>query len=429
MGAFDRGFGMGLQIWDSRERTKRLAEQDKRESEAHTLRMQQGQAGLALTQQQLDAGAREAAKAQELAGLRQQLNGAPAVDMAGPVNPDLPEGMEGRKAAGLYKPATPAATGAQRYGLMSQMAALQGDYSGAANLDAVGRKVKTQDFLKQSALQWKGMTPDQRKAARSEFFDNPSVPMYSTEPSKDGKFQVIVKGADKPVELDAADEVAMFTAARLYEQDPMAALEMMRNTSDRLRLVADQLNKTLFQVTGVNNDVVAKGLSAANDAARTDIARQGLGIQREELGVRREQVLQGRMGSVQYFRDPKSGVVEARIPTMVGGKMTWQKVEMPQGMVPFNRQQIDPAMRAKIMADYVAAGMTPEQAAMQTDQDLGGGIDMNAIIEGLKKLQEGKKAPPEKVGLQTDGIPATVMAQMRARAEEEARLRQSMHGG
>lgn len=282
-------------------------------------------------------------------------------------------------AAGLQ---TQAPTEMQREQALGRISAAQRDSAGlrasAANVKKIG-----QDDARKAEFKRLNSLSDEQLAAEYKTFgqDGSGVPAMVDFDPKSRRFMFVSQIPGMPSEsLTKAELIASHMS--LWEAgngDFSAGLKGMIESADRQRALQDRsFNRSSTLATG-NMNAYFKGREADNDAARTGIARESLGIQRAQANKEDWSIIgpsdDGK--SVLGF-NKRSGQVEARpLPAGTNAQNLFPKItgEKDRSMTK------DQELRAR--AQMKAAGYSDEQIERAVT-----GVDPNAaLIESLKRME------------------------------------------
>lgn len=425
MGAFQSGFQMGMSAYNSAQDRELRAKQEERAQRESDARLAEGAERLTSLKRQNQVEA-------DVDRMTTELNGAPARDLAGPE----PEGMD-RQAAGLRIPEQPAMQGAARWDQLGRIAARRGDMQGVATAEAQSKGAKLEDAQIKFGTEFDDILKSGRAPeviSRMNKFDG--IPLYMSKPGKNGMATVMVDDTGTAVQLNPAEQRALYVAIRTASIDPAGAQKVMLAAGDKLRALAKDMNDTLFKVTDANNNAAYRGASLDNDGKRLDLERQRVGLQSEGLKLQRERAAHddavGKLGAVQYFRNEQTGEVKGFVPTMTKSGFKLEPFDSPQGWKPHQRGDglkidangnvvkdgrlfvPDPKVPGKFLP---AQGLEPSALDRAIERDLagqGGGAGPQASAVPGRPLMNVDSAELEKVAARPRGVsPAEAAEAMR----------------
>ena len=180
-----------------------------------------------------------------------------------------------------------------------------------------------------------------------------------------------------PIKLSAKEAGDLYTLSNLMQLDPIRARAEMDKVSDKVRAVAAQAFTAQSQGVTANNQATRFANADANDAARTDLMGQELGLKRELNAAH--------IGA--YNRSGRSPIealtAEAERLVKAG---TFKDV--PTAIEVLKKGSVKPEYTPKAYAEtvklYAEAGFPLEDARMMADKDYGRG----AATSSDERLQQ-----------------------------------------
>lgn len=170
-------------------------------------------------------------------------------------------------------------------------------------------------------------TPEQLNTFAQKYSDSANIPGSIKTDARTGLMTLQLEGG-KPIVMDRSQSAAFVSGLwKLNNGDPSGQADLAAINKD-LGAMADKQFGRLDSGARSNNDAVLKSNQMRNDNARTanDNARVGLARDRAALD---------KMGAAVPFQD-KDGSIKMGIPTMGKGGLTYQIVDMPAGLTPYN---------------------------------------------------------------------------------------------
>lgn len=405
--AFNRGMDVAMRRdqFDQEMALKKAA--DARIAERHDMDMSRLR-GEAARQSQYDADVDVALKAQNLGMVDKQATaaaqataGLQAVDMNSP--------------SGMYDaaPAAPVARGLKASrGQTSRALAEAGLQAGKIDIpqyNAAGDQARgydVQDIMGNLAAQY-AKDPQGVWGSRAVKYNpqDSGIPIIAEDVNPaTGKARLSYtdkNGKGRIIDLTPAQQLKLIQAEELMNQGFGAeAQKMMAEVDANMADIIMKGNKVVADVFAANKDADYKDGALANDRARTGIlasrarAEAGKDAKNEELmklAAEAEGVAQG------YRRAQGLGAQGVPASKIYGEMYDGMRVRAAGlgGRLPdlAVKPDFDPVKYAGVMKDLSAAGVPQDQVRIEADRLFGRAPDDGAVIENLKKLNEGKGQP------------------------------------
>lgn len=288
-----------------------------------------------------------------------------------------------------WRGATPVELNQSQMGL----AAARGDVAGMETL-RLGRKgIDYEEGYKKHSKEWADMDDAAKGALIDKLSLDSGVKGYgSWVPGKGkaaGYMNYLPPGGD-PIKLSAKEAGDLYTLSSLMQVDPLRARGEMDKVSDKVRAIASQAFEAQSKGVTANNQATRFANADINDAARSanDAARTGL--MGQELGLKRD-LNKAQIGA--YERSNQSPIValtaEAERLVKAG---TFKDVPtaieaLKKGSA---KREVDPKAYAETLAKMNEVYGDTGRARMATDQLFGLTAPTNAVAESLKALNDKK---------------------------------------
>ena len=280
MSAFDRGMQLGIRAWESAEEARLRNEElamrkarDARDAELHGATM--------------DEKRRAAALANELLGIRREIQDYQQGINRQATNAALDADFEAANQAALQGLPVPAVRGGSNAAneqaltvknavdpnslqyqvglnrLLQRYATVSGDVTKAAELAAQGRLLSFQEAMNAQRQQFANMTPEERAAFMERVTENAALPLNVVPVANKGgkggaEFMVWVEGKPR-IRVDEATLSDIYAAGNLMGQYGDLARDFLSKGSDKIRQIYKDFVDVTDKVISRNNDVVDKG--------------------------------------------------------------------------------------------------------------------------------------------------------------------------
>jgi hypothetical protein len=279
-----------------------------------------------------------------------------------------------------------APTGASAEELLGRISLVKGDTAGFRASQANAKNFKYEDGLKSQYAAWDAMTDDDRFKLVDKISLDQGIPGNGTWVAGKGKqpgYMNWTPPGKDPIKLSAKEARDLYALTNLMDVDPIRARAEMDKVSAQVRALAKDTFDTQSKGVTANNQATRFANADANDAARTGLLGQELGI--------KGQVAQAQIGS--YTRANRSPIelltAEAErlakdgtfkdVPTAIEA--------LKKGSV---KREVDPKAYAETMAKFNEVYGDPVKARMATDQAYGLTAPTNAVADRLKALNDNK---------------------------------------
>jgi hypothetical protein len=321
-------------------------------------------------------------------GLRMPAQGdaAPATGLRAPTMPDRPLTFN------------QAPTGAAAEDILGRIALTRGDTAGFRGSQAAARGFREDDIFRDRLKEFKG-TPEQIGSTMSYLNQN-SRSVTMGKPDKDGFVQLSVVKPDGDAafaRLTKQDQAKLYAAAGLMEVNPQRAFDMMAQ-------VNKELAAAIAVENGMNVDMTKAGNDVASKRGKMDLDRQGLGVKRDELKVRQQQLenqntdlgIRRRVADAQigsYNRANRSTIelLTAEAERLV---KTGDFKDVPTAIEALKRGSVKPEYTPQnytsTLKNLTDAGMPLPEARVMTDQLFGRADPAKDVPAQLKALNDKK---------------------------------------
>ncbi|WP_395138273.1 hypothetical protein [Schlegelella aquatica] len=371
-----------------RERQRELDEQNRQRFKWE--QEQQAQAAKLLGLQQkladdlqygaVDTSGVDAAQVSQATGIT-----APRVEEMARTNPQAFDPMAG-----------PALPGATRRGLtpketadrIAALAALKGDYAGLTAAQDRAARLERDAARQAEFKRLQGMKDDEiAQLFKETNADGSGVPAMVDFDPKTRKFLLVSQVPGVPSQTLSRAEMlqGLMSAWEAGNGDYTQGIKALVESAQNQRALRNQDFERSTALAKANADAYFRGLAADNDAARTSIARQGLGLQRGAAAAADwlpVGVTDDKRGLVFYNRRTRKMETES-VPAGVDAVTWFRRITGEGAPKPFN-----PTDYANAVKSFADAGMPLEEARMQADQLFGRApaATPQAVLEVLKNM-------------------------------------------
>lgn len=371
-----------------RERQRELDEQNRqrfewaREQQAHSAQLRGLQKKLAddLQHGVVDTSGVDAAQVSQATGLT-----VPRVEEMARTNPQAFDAMAG-----------PALPGAARRGLapkeaadrVASLAAMSGDYAGVFSAQDRAAQARLKEARQAEFKRLQGMKDDEiAQLFKETNADGSGVPAMVDFDPKTRKFLLVSQVPGVPSQTLSRAEMlqGLMSAWEAGNGDYTQGIKALVESAQNQRNLRNQDFERSGALARANADAYFRGLSADNDAARTSIARQGLGLQRDRAAAADwlpVGVTDDKRGLVFYNRRTRQMEVESA-PAGVNAVTWFRRITGEGAPRPFS-----PTDYANAVKNFTDAGAPLEEARMLADQLFGRApaVTPQAVLEMLKGM-------------------------------------------
>ena len=292
--------------------------------------------------------------------------------------------------------AGPALPGATRRGLtpketadrVAALAALKGDFAGLIAAQDRAARLERDAARRAEYERLNGMTNEELARLFSGVSaDGSGVPAMLDFDPKTGRFLLVSQVPGVPSQTLSRAELIQGAMGAWeagngdYTQGIKAQVEAAQNQ----RALIDKAYEQSLNLAKANADIYFRRLAADNDAARTSIARQGLGLQRGAAAAADwlpVGVTDDKRGLVFYNRRTRKMETEP-VPAGVDAVTWFRRITGEGAPKPFN-----PSDYAATVKSFVEAEIPLEEARRQADQLFGRApaATPQAVLEVLKNM-------------------------------------------